>query len=150
MCFESKVAFTTERIHAAAVYCSDGRFGEQFDEFLTAGLGLPRYDRMALPGGPACMAGHAKAQLAEQGVLDELLFLVEAHQLERVVLIQHEGCAFYASRLGVAAERMKALQLADLVRAAHFIEQQTSLARVEGFFASVRGGRVSFESVAVV
>ena len=34
-------------------YCSDGRWGEAFDEFCHAGLGLPRYDRFAVPGGPA-------------------------------------------------------------------------------------------------
>ena len=45
------------RIHAASIYCSDGRFGEQMDEFLHQGLGLPRYDRLAVPGGPACCSG---------------------------------------------------------------------------------------------
>jgi hypothetical protein len=37
--------------------------------------------------------------LEEQGVVDELHFLVEAHELRRVVLIAHQSCAFYAARL---------------------------------------------------
>jgi hypothetical protein len=51
--FISTVPFTEARIRAASIYCSDGRFGEQIDEFLHQGLGLPRYDRLAVPGGPA-------------------------------------------------------------------------------------------------
>ena len=37
---------------AAAVYCSDGRFGEHVDDFLHNALKLPRYDRLAVPGVP--------------------------------------------------------------------------------------------------
>jgi hypothetical protein len=55
--FVSTVPFTEARIRAASIYCSDGRFGEQIDEFLHQGLGLPRYDRLAVPGGPACFTG---------------------------------------------------------------------------------------------
>ena len=47
---------------AAAVYCSDGRYGEHMDDFLHNCLGLPRYDRVAIPGGAgkvtlACHSG---------------------------------------------------------------------------------------------
>ena len=48
--FESSLRFDENRIHAAAIYCSDGRYGEQFDDFLHSGLKLPRYDRLAVPG----------------------------------------------------------------------------------------------------
>ena len=54
--FVSQTPFDHQRIGAAAVYCSDGRYGEQMDEFLHQGLGLPRYDRVAVPGGAACLA----------------------------------------------------------------------------------------------
>ena len=104
---------------------------------------------MAMPGGPACMAGYAQARLSEEGVLEELLFLVKAHELDRVVLIQHQGCAFYAQTLGVDPQRMKPLQHADLVRAAHFVRHQTPLTRVEAYFAAVRGNAVAFEPVSV-
>ncbi len=151
MCFQSRVAFTSERIHAAAVYCSDGRFGEAFDDFLTNGLSLPRVDRLAMPGGPACLAGYRQARLREDGVLGELKFLVEAHELDKVVLIQHQGCAFYGAFLEVPDERLAALQRADLVRAAHFVKQQTpDSTKVEGYFAAVEDGKVRFEPVPVI
>ncbi|HEU4752026.1 MAG TPA: hypothetical protein VFU47_02880, partial [Armatimonadota bacterium] len=52
MSFTSRETWNPERIGALAIYCSDGRWGEAFDEFCHRGLGLPRYDRFAVPGGP--------------------------------------------------------------------------------------------------
>src|SRR3954451_8416000 len=85
--YTSRAPFDEVRIGAAAVYCSDGRYGEQMDDFLHNCLGLPRYDRVAVPGGAACLAGHLLA-MRERGALDrQLKFLIEAHSLTRVVMI---------------------------------------------------------------
>ncbi|MBS1709867.1 MAG: hypothetical protein JSS65_14230 [Armatimonadetes bacterium] len=147
--YESRVHYDFERIHAAAIYCSDGRVGEHFDDFLTHGLQLPRYDRVTLPGGPACLAGHPEATIQESGVVDELHFLVEVHQLKRVVLIAHQGCAFYASRLGLSEPRLELVQRADLVRSAAYVHRVTKLDAIEGYFARIVDGKVQFESVQV-
>jgi len=50
--FTSTHPWNPERIGAMAIYCSDGRWGEAFDEFCHEGLRIPRYDRFAVPGGP--------------------------------------------------------------------------------------------------
>lgn len=147
--FESRIGYEVARIKAAAIYCSDGRVGEHFDDFLHNSLGLPRYDRVALPGGPACLAGHPQAHLEEQGVVDELKFLVEVHELKRAVLIAHQGCAFYAARLQLAERRMELVQRADLVRAAAFVARVTSLKQIDAYFARIVEGRVQFEPVEV-
>lgn len=147
--YESSVPYEHARIRAAAIYCSDGRVGEQFDDFLQQGLGLPRYDRVALPGGPACLAGHPQAHLEEQGVVDELHFLVEVHGLKRVVLIAHESCAFYSSRLDLKDRRLELVQRADLVRAAAVVRRVTGIDTVEGFFARLENGKIRFEGVEV-
>lgn len=147
--YVSRVGYVPDRIHAASVYCSDGRLGEAFDDFLTHGLHLPRYDRVALPGGPACFAGYAETRLAEQGVMHELKFLVEAHSLDRVILIQHANCAFYGQRLEVSNDKMPQLQMADLIRAAYFIRRHIGVPNIDGFFARVEDGVVSFDPVAI-
>ncbi len=147
MQYESKIPYHTKRMHAAAVYCSDGRVSEQYDDFLQNGLKLPRYDRVALPGGPACLAGYSQARLAEAGVLDELKFLVDAHALTRIVLIQHEDCAFYRVRLSVREQSLEQLQKADLVRAAHMIRQVVGVDGIEGYFARRTEAGVKFEPV---
>ena len=147
--YESKLAYDRTRIKAASVYCSDGRVGEHFDEFLQQGLSLPRYDRVALPGGPACLAGHPQAHLEEQGVVDELKFLVESHGLKRIVLIAHQGCAFYMDRLKLEGRRLELVQRADLVRAAAFAHRVTGLSDIAAFFARLTDDRVIFEPVEV-
>jgi hypothetical protein len=136
-------------MHAAAVYCSDGRVGEHFDDFLQNGLGLPRYDRLALPGGPACLAGYDEAKVEQVGIVDELKFLIDAHQLTRIVLIQHEQCAFYTARLRVSEKQLEHLQRADLVRAAYFIRHVTSLGDVQAYFARKAGDAIEFEPVVI-
>lgn len=149
MHYESRLKYESSRIHAAAIYCSDGRLGEHFDDFLEHGLSLPRYDRVTLPGGPACLAGHPQAHLEEQGVMDELQFLVEIHKIKRVVLLAHQGCAFYASRLELKEPRLELVQRADLVRAAAFAHRVTGVNAIEAYFARHVEGRVCFERVEV-
>jgi hypothetical protein len=123
--------------------------GEHFDDFLQNGLSLPRYDRIALPGGPACLAGHPQAHLEEQGVVDELHFLAQVHGLKRVVLIAHEECAFYSARLELHGQRLELLQRADLVRAAACVRRVTSIDKVQAYFARHGSGKVTFEQVEV-
>ena len=147
--YESTHPYDKARIHAAAVYCSDGRVGEHFDDFLQNGLNLPRYDRVALPGGPACLAGHPQAHLEEEGVMDELRFLVDAHALRRIVLIAHESCAFYVSRLDLKDRRLELVQRADLVRAAAVVRRVTGIESIEGYFARLTDKAIRFERVEV-
>ena len=147
--YESRVKYEAARIHAASLYCSDGRVGEQFDDFLQNGLNLPRYDRVSLPGGPACLAGHPEATLEEKGVVDELQFLVEVHKLKKVVLIAHASCAFYTTRLGLKEPRLELVQRADLVRAAAYVHRVTGLEQIEAYFTRVVEDRVKFERVEV-
>lgn len=149
MCYQSKVSYNEDRIHAAAMYCSDGRIGAHFDDFIQNGLTLPRYDRLCLPGGPACLAGHPQANLEEQGVVDELKFLYEVHGLTRIVLIAHQGCAFYKNTLNLTEPRLELVQKADLVRAAAYVHRVTGLDQIEGYFARLVDGQMQFEKVVV-
>src|ERR1043166_4023278 len=93
--FVSAHPFESQRIGAAAVYWSDGRYGEHMDDFLHNCLGLPRYDRVAVPGGAACLAGHMLAMRERSALERQLRFLIEAHALTRVVMIAHQDCGFY-------------------------------------------------------
>jgi len=147
--YESRLPYHTKRMHAAAVYCSDGRVGEQYDDFLHNGLNLPRYDRLALPRGPAALLDHARAGFDGANALDELKFLVEGHQLDRVVLIQHEDCAFYKVRLGAPERTVEELQHADLARLTEVIREVIGLENVEGYFARRVENGVRFEAVTV-
>jgi hypothetical protein len=73
--FVSSVPFEEARIRAAGLYCSDGRYDEQFDDFLHNALGLPRYDRLAVPGGPACLTGRLDVFWEGHSAQQQLAFL---------------------------------------------------------------------------
>jgi hypothetical protein len=143
--YQSTIPYEAVRIHAAAVYCSDGRIGEQIDEFLHEGLGLPRYDRVACPGGPVALAGRLLAQWESRGVEDQIRFLVQAHDAKQVVLVAHEGCAYYGRRLGFGPEQALVEQRADLRSAGAAVQRINSAIEVAAFFAHVDGSEVWFE-----
>ena len=140
--------FDESRIGAAAIYCSDGRYGDHFDDFLHNALRLPRYDRLAMPGGPACLAGHFLAYSEEQALVEQLRFLVKAHGLERVVLIAHQDCAFYSDRLHVSPLQLEARQREDLETAAGRVRSVAAGLQVDRFFArKCPDGTIRFESL---
>ncbi len=113
--FTSMERWNPERIGAVAIYCSDGRWGEAFDEFCHKHLQIPRYDRLALAGGPACFAPRdEKAKLLCEAALEQMAFLVKVHELKRVVLITHYGCAIYAEQLQRKPDDCLPIQLEDL------------------------------------
>jgi hypothetical protein len=148
--YESSSKFDANRIRAAAVYCSDGRFGEQFDELLHNALQLPRYDRLAIPGGAACLANHFPIYREEEGVVEQLRFLVDAHALERIVLIAHENCAFYHQRLRVSPLQIESQQREDMRKAVQRVHALSDQLTVSAFFARVKwNGVIVFESVQV-
>jgi hypothetical protein len=134
------------------VYCSDGRYGEHMDDFLHNCLGLPRYDRVAIPGGAACLAGHLLA-MRERSALDrQLKFLVEGHGLDRLVLIAHEDCGFYRHNVHpskLKKQPLEQLQAADLTAVAALLRDYNRQLEVDAYFARKVEGLVRFEPVAV-
>ena len=118
--YVSRVPFDAERVGAAAVYCSDGRYGDQMDEFLHEALGLPRYDRVAAPGGCGCLAGHSIA-IREQGAMEkQLRFLIAAHDLDRIVFIAHHDCGFY-KQLKLWGKTIEEQQRIDMAKTAQIV-----------------------------
>jgi len=146
--FGSSERFDENRIRAAAVYCSDGRFGEHFDDFLHNALELPRYDRLALPGGAACLAGHFLSYKEEEGLIEQLRFLVKVHGIERLVLIAHQDCAFYTERLHVSPQQLESQQREDMEAAVRRVRSFAHGLTVDAFFARKHSdGTIRFESL---
>src|SRR4029077_4901239 len=108
--FTSMEVWNPERIGAVALYCSDGRWGEAFDEFCQKHLGIPRYDRWAVPGGPAWLLPTGEQTGFLQAAKLQVEFLVNVHNLERIVLITHYGCAYYGQQLKGSPDETLAAQ----------------------------------------
>jgi hypothetical protein len=146
--FGSSERFDENRVGAAAVYCSDGRYGDHFDDFLHNALKLPRYDRLAVPGGAACLAGHFLSFREEEALIEQVRFLIKAHGIDRVVLIAHQDCAFYTERLHVSPSEIESQQREDMAAAVRRIRSFASSVTVETFFARKHSdGTIRFERI---
>ena len=89
-----------------------------------------------------------------QELIVSALLLVPALALpvarfERLVLIQHQGCAFYRQWLKVRDEALEARQLDDLHKAAELMRRRHPELRVDAFFARRLEAEVRFEPVAL-
>jgi hypothetical protein len=142
-----------ERIGAAVLYCSDGRWGEAFDEFCHRHLQIPRYDRLAVAGGPLWLGSHDHSTAADadadQFARSQLDFLVRVHELERFVLITHYGCAAYAEKLRRGPKECLPCQLEDVRAAAVRARQWFAGLRVDGYLAMRTGRCLSFHRLDV-
>jgi hypothetical protein len=138
----------SERIGAVALYCSDGRWGDAFDEFCHRHLRIPRYDRLAIPGGPARLVpGDGDSDALARATFKELDFLVRVHHVEKLVLITHYGCAIYAERLKLQPDECLPSQLNDIRLACATLRTVYPHMVVEGYLAMRRERLLSFHAV---
>ncbi len=110
------------------------------------GLGIPESDLLAIPGGPHALqhvSAYPKARWASKFFLE---FLAKHHQISRIVLIGHEGCAWYRSvvfqevELNVLRDR----QSKDLKNVLGLVKETHPGATVELYFARPKGDSVEF------
>lgn len=146
-CYASPLAFDRQGASTGAVFCSDGRFAGQVNDFLQNGLGLSGYDRLAIAGGPACFAGHFSAYREEEGAVSHLQFLAKLHGLKRVILISHEDCGFYRDFLRIREMDLLDRMRLDLASAARRVATATSGLKVEAYLARLNDAEVWFETV---
>jgi hypothetical protein len=145
--FSSARRWNPERIGALALYCSDGRWGEAFDEFCQRHLQIPRYDRWAVPGGPAWLAPSNEEAGFVQTARGQLDFLVQVHELERIVVITHYGCAYYGRRLGQGPEECLTAQIEDAHRALATLREWYPEMRLEAYLAMRSESNLSFHEL---
>jgi len=142
--FTSLERWHGERIGALALYCSDGRWGEAFDDFCHKHLQIPRYDRWAVPGGPAWLAAPDDGTAFDQAAREQLDFLVRVHELQRIVLITHYACAYYGHRLGKDARECLPAQTGDARTAQATLHAWYPEIRTEAYLAMRHGHLISF------
>lgn len=92
--------------------CSDGRLQRGVDDFLSSQLNVQDYDRLYLPGGPGALASSGVEYLRSDRHRKEFLFLLEAHEIQTVVLLFH-GPAEGGPQLAICADYMRALNTTD-------------------------------------
>jgi hypothetical protein len=136
--------FSAARPDTLVVYCSDGRWHVQIEEFIRAQCS-DRADVYAVPGGPAGFnlwgSTLGEAKVSEQAIR----FLRDHHRLESAWLIAHEGCAYYRTKYGpLEAKYIRQRQLEDLGRARDAIRRWFPELIVNNVYAFLDAGRVAF------
>ena len=121
-----------------AVHCSDHRFQAAFYEFLNLKLDLnENYDLLVLPGGPQCLTLVEYLPKFSWASWKWFNFLVEAHDLKRLIMIQHQDCGWYKDlpfHLHTATEpRLRQEQ--DLRRAREALAREHPGLEVEAYYA---------------
>jgi carbonic anhydrase len=153
--YVTELPWDAQRPDTVVITCVDGRWYRHFQEFARTHLQAgPCTDFMAVPGGVEPMT------LADDVPKDFNFFrrrleaLVEAHGTGRIVVIAHQDCAWYRSRMSDAsAEAMRAKQVADMRRAASWLRNRFAGVAVQSFFARLSGTqpqKVVFEEVSAL
>ena len=134
-----------------AVHCGDHRFQAAFQDFLNQGLKLGgNYDLLVIPGGPQSLTLVEYLPKFSWASRRWFRFFVENHDLRRLILIQHQDCAWYKSlplHLHTSTEPRQR-QEQDLERATRTLKQDFPELRVEFYYASWNeAGRVAIEPI---
>jgi len=122
--------WTPDRPHTLVIACSDGRLQEPTDEFLHKQLGLAGFDRFYVPGGGGALASSGRDFIRSQQLRRECAYLIELHDVSRVILLFHGPaengpadavCADYRRKLAWASpallsdrQRVDALELIEI------------------------------------
>jgi len=120
------------------VHCSDHRIQPGIREFLDRGLGLgENYDLLVIPGGPQCLTLVEYLPKFAWASGRWFRFLVENHELKRLILIAHQDCGWYKSlplHLHSSPEP-RDRQEQDLRRARHWLIQEFPSLQIELYYA---------------
>ncbi|MGQ0539422.1 MAG: hypothetical protein ACT4R6_10775 [Gemmatimonadaceae bacterium] len=138
--FTSLLRWDPARPHILVIACSDGRLQEPTDEFLTHSLCIRRYDRLYLPGGGGALAASGKEYLRARQMRRECRSLVQAHDVQEIVLLFHgpasDGpaeamCADYRRKLPhLAVSKLRDQQQCDAEELLTLSDEWAGKARV--------------------
>ena len=135
------------RSRTLVVACSDGRLQEATDAYLADELGLTEYDRFYMPGGGGALAASGRDFIRAQQLRRECQYLVNLHDIERVLLLFHgpssDGppdatCADYRRKLtGASPAAIRARQARDASELLERRDEWAGRAAVSAYWCEV-------------
>jgi hypothetical protein len=133
------------------VHCGDYRFQGAFYEFLNHALNLnENYDLMVIPGGPMSLTLVEYLPKFSWASWKWFRFLVERHGIRRLILIQHQDCAWYKTMplyLHASAE-LRRRQEQDFRRIYTTLKRDFPELTVEFYYAGWdEGDRIKVEEI---
>lgn len=111
------------------VTCIDFRFQRMLDRWLQNNVGHGHYDRVGLSGG----------SLNKEKVFEEIQTSKTLHDVQRVILINHEDCGAYKGKGGSKTQHIQDLRDMQKLITDTFkdVEVETYYARLDGSLESV-------------
>ena len=133
------------------VHCGDHRFQAALQDFLNHGLDLNgNYDLLVIPGGPQSLTLVEYLPKFSWASWRWFRFFVENHDIRRLILIQHQDCAWYKAlplHLHASAEPRER-QEQDLRRLIDALKKDFAELRVEAYYAGWDASdRVTLEAI---
>ncbi len=128
------------------IRCSDHRLARACEDFVEDTLLIPDYDLLVVPGGPQFLSALNYMPKFLWAGQRWMRFLIDAHEVKRVVLITHQDCGWY-KRLHGMNEDHADRQKADLLDAAVHLRELDPALRVDCFYASLETGEVKFSAI---
>lgn len=133
------------------VHCSSSRFQAGMSDFLNQGLNLhSNYDLLVIPGGPQCLTLVEYLPKFSWAGWKWFRFLVENHELKRLILVAHQDCSWYKDlplHLHTVSDPRQR-QEEDLHRAKAKLTKEFPHLHVDLYYAaSDSSGRVTVEAV---
>lgn len=134
------------------ISCSDRRFQRAFHMFTEEELGLgDDYDQLVFPGASQLLAFGKSLPKFTNALIRPISFLVEGHELKRVVVFMHEDCSWYRNFVpkflplkGLGKEQ----QIIDMVTTDHMLREMFPDIQVDMFYASITpDGHVAFSEI---
>ena len=131
------------------INCSDPRYQPHFQDFVRNGLGLDQYALIAVPGGGQFLTLTEYLPKFPWVGWRWLKFLHDLTRPSRIILIAHDDCRWYLdSRFIHDPATLREKMLEDLHRIrADLGERLGSAARIELYYAQLKGDTATFESV---
>jgi len=121
-----------------AIHCGDFRFQAAFHEFLNRSLNLNgNYDLMVIPGGPLSLTLFEYLPEYQRATSNWFRFFAEMHNIKRLILIQHQDCAFYRSMPDHlhSSSDLRQRQEQDLLRVKEWVEKEFPQIAVKLYYA---------------
>ena len=136
-----------EQPDTLVIHCSDPKYQAHFQEFLHKGLGLDRYELIAVPGGPQFLTLVDYLPKFSWAGWRWVKFLVDVAKPVRAVLIAHENCRWYRDmRFGLGPEEQRVRPGRDLEKVRQSFRERFPGIEVECYHARLEKEHVVFEN----
>jgi hypothetical protein len=133
------------------IHCGDYRFQGAFHEFLNRNLNLnENYDLIVIPGGPQSLSLVEYLPKFSWSSWKWFRFFVEKHGIRRLILIQHQDCAWYQTMPAHlhASSDLRERQEQDLGRITDALKKDFPDLSVELYYAGWDAeDRITFDAI---